>query len=87
MKKGLMIVIMTCISLGAFAQSGIIREISGTVEIKASGTASFVSANTGDRINEDTVISTSFKSTALVEVGSVLIAVRPLTRLTLSRYP
>jgi hypothetical protein len=33
---------------------------------------------------EDTVVSTGFKSTALIEVGSTVITVRPLTRLTLT---
>ena len=41
-------------------------------------------ARIGDQVSEDTVVSTGFKSTALIEVGSALLAVRPLTRLTLT---
>ena len=70
----------TCCLLSA--QTGLIRELSGTVEIKNG--ASFVPANVGDQVREDTVISTGFKSTALVEIGSTNLVVRPLTRLTLT---
>ncbi|MDR2923699.1 MAG: FecR family protein [Treponema sp.] len=69
--------------LGLCAQSGMIKELSGTVEIKLPGTEDFAAAKTGDRISPDTVISTGFKSSALIEAGSALITVRPLTRLTL----
>jgi hypothetical protein len=68
---------------GAFAQSGVIKELSGTVELKPNGANDFSAAKAGDRVNQDTVISTGFKSTALVEVGSAIITVKPLTRLTL----
>jgi len=64
--------------------SGVIRELSGTVELKMPGAASYVPAKTGDQLSQDTVVSTGFKSTALVAVGSTLITVRPLTRLTLA---
>ena len=84
MKK---IFVALCIILagaGAFAQNGVIREMSGTVELKASGSSAYVPAKAGDQVKQDTVISTGFKSTALVAVGSALITVRPLTRLTLT---
>ena len=91
MKKTIrLIVLLSLLSLGtiAFAQTsgaGVIREISGTVELKAPGAANFVAANIGDQVNQETVISTGFRSTALVELGgSTVIAVRPLTRLTLT---
>jgi hypothetical protein len=64
--------------------SGLIRELSGTVELRNVGATDFVPARAGDRVNEDTIISTGFRSTALVEVGSTLITVRPLTRLSLT---
>ena len=71
-------------ALSVFAQNGILRELSGNVELKSAGASSFVAANVGDQVAQDTIISTGFKSTALVEIGSTLIAVRPLTRLTLT---
>ena len=65
-----------------FAQTGTIRELSGTVEIKRAGQAVFVPAKTGDSITRDTIVSTGLKSTALITTGSAVIAVRPLTRLS-----
>ena len=76
-------VMMMAVSLGVFAQSGVIREISGTVELKPANAAAFVAAKVGDQVAQDTVVSTGFKSTALIEVGSSVLALRPLTRLTL----
>jgi hypothetical protein len=58
--------------------------MSGTVELKASGAGAYTAAKPGDIIRPDTVVSTGFKSSALIEVGSALINVRPLTRLTLT---
>ena len=70
--------------LPCYSQNGVIRELSGTVELKDSASSPFVAAKAGDLVGEDTVVSTGFKSSALLEVGSTLIAVRPLTRLTLT---
>jgi len=76
-------VFLTLPVLGVFAQSGVMKEFSGVVELKFPGSQDFVPAKTGDRISQDTVISTGFKSSALIEVGSAIITVRPLTVLTL----
>jgi hypothetical protein len=67
----------------AFAQNGVIKEMSGTVELKNTNAADFTLAKAGDIVKQDTVVSTGFKSTALIEIGSTIITVRPLTRLTL----
>jgi hypothetical protein len=56
----------------------------GTVEIKQPGGNSFKTAAKGDRIFQETVISTSFKSFAVVKIGSTDITVRPLTVLSLT---
>jgi len=84
MKKAIIAFILILSGISVFAQSGIIKELSGTVELKSAGSAAFVAAKTGDIVNQDTVLSTGFKSTALIEVGSTIIMVRPLTRLTLT---
>ena len=84
MKKIVIVIFLLVLSMSVYAQSGIIRELSGTVELLNPGAADFVAARNGDRVNEDTVISTGFRSTALVEVGITLITVRPLTRLSLT---
>jgi len=84
MKKTVLALFLMITGLGAFAQNGTIRELSGTVELKNPGAVNYVSAKTGDTVNQETVVSTGFKSTALIQVGSALLTVRPLTRLTLT---
>ena len=68
-----------------FAQdpSAVIREITGTVELRTSGSADWVPAKPGDSIGKATMVSTGFKSSALLSVGTSTITVRPLTRLSL----
>jgi len=67
-----------------WAQSGTIRELTGEVELKHFGSNVFVRASVGDTVAQNTIISTGFRSDAVVAVGSSLITVRALTRLTLS---
>jgi hypothetical protein len=85
MKKVIFTVIfVTLAAVGAFCQNGIIRELTGDVELKHSGQSAFVSASAGDVISSNTVVSTGFRSTAIIAIGSSVITVRPLTRLTLA---
>jgi len=84
MKRTLAMVIFILAGFCVFAQNGTIRELSGTVEIKKPGASSFVTAKAGDQISQDTIISTALKSIALVEIGSAVIMVQPLTRLSLT---
>jgi hypothetical protein len=83
--KKLFIMIMFCGTVcGVFSQQGIIKDLVGTVELKPAGSSAFVIAKAGDRVAQDTVISTSFKSMATITVGSTTLTVRPLTRLSLT---
>ena len=89
MKKPILGFLLVMLASGIFAQitdpdSCIIRELTGTVELKKPGTSVFIQANTGDIVSRDTIISTGFRSTALIEAGSAVISVRPLTRLSLT---
>jgi len=84
MKKAFCVFFLIFMGISSFAQSGVIKEITGQVELKPSGSSSFVTAKVGDSLAENTVISTDFKSVALVEVGSAVLTIRPLTRLTLT---
>jgi len=90
MKKVLLFLpLLTITVLCAFSQNakqmtGVIRELSGEVELKSAGNSAFVKAKAGDTVAADTVISTGFKSTAIIEIGSSSITVRPLTRLSLA---
>jgi hypothetical protein len=65
-----------------FSQEVVIREISGTVEIKAPNAADWSPARQGQVIARTAVVSTGFKSTAVLAVGNSVLAVQPLTRLT-----
>jgi hypothetical protein len=55
------------------------------VEIKVPGAAAFTAAKVGQQVYKDAVISTGFRSTAVVVLGNSTVAVRPLTRLTLEQ--
>jgi hypothetical protein len=67
----------------AGASQMVIREISGTVEIKAPGAAAWVPASRGQVLELRALISTGFKSNALIAIGNSLLSVQPLTRLSL----
>ena len=77
-------VLLLCGMSIVYAQSGVVKELTGTVELKKPGATDFVPAKMGDTVTRDTVVSTGFKSSALITVGSSTIMVRPLTRLTLA---
>jgi len=85
MKKNLLIVVLLFAAVFSLcAQNGVIRELTGVVELKPAGASAFTAARPGSVVAQNTVISTGFKSTAIIAVGSSLITVRPLTRLTLA---
>jgi len=85
MKKIIVALMLTSFAVfAAWGQTGVIREISGEVEIKPADASAFSAASAGDEIALNTVVSTGFRSTALIAVGSSLITVRPLTRLSLA---
>ena len=84
MKKAVIAVALILAAVGAYGQSGVLKEMTGQVELKNPGSASFVAARAGDVVNENAVVSTGIKSTAIIQVGSALLTVRPLTRLTLT---
>jgi len=84
MKRNTLTVLFFLCAVLAFAQNGVITSFTGTVELKPAGAENFMPAKAGDKITKDTVVSTGFKSTALINVGSAVLTVRPLTRLTLA---
>jgi len=77
-------VFITLAVTGAFCQNGVIRDLTGEVELKRLGSSAFVPASAGDAVSSNTIISTGFRSTAIIVIGSSVITVRPLTRLTLA---
>ena len=71
------------VAAGVFGQQATIKELSGTVELKKTGSAVWENAVRGQAIEIDSVISTGFKSNALISIGNSTISVRPLTRLSI----
>ena len=67
MKKTLAFMLMLlAIGYGISAQAtsskdGVIKELTGQVEFKATGKTVFTAARAGDKITQDTIISTGFK--------------------------
>jgi len=85
MKHITIFLLLLLVTVLAFAQNSgaYIREMSGTVELKLPNSANWVPAKVGDRIGETTIISTGFKSSAVLSVGNSTLIVRALTRLSL----
>lgn len=65
-----------------FAQDATIQKISGKVELKAPGGV-WATAAEGQRIAKGATISTSFGASAVLNLGSSVIDVKQLTRMTL----
>jgi hypothetical protein len=70
-------------ALSAQISPAVIRRISGTVELKAPGAADWAAATEGQALEQKTLISTGFKSTAIIVLGRSTLTLRPLTRLSL----
>jgi hypothetical protein len=70
-------------ALWAQSPGAVIRSVEGTVEVKAAGAAAWQPAAVGRELEEETLVSTGFKSSAVLEMGNSRLTVRPLTRLSL----
>lgn len=85
MKKCLGILIL-CVagisSLAAAALTATVAEIAGKVECKLPG-KDWTAAKTGDVLPAGSLISTGFKSTAILKTESATLTVKPVTRLSL----
>jgi hypothetical protein len=82
MKKILTAVLLICGTL-VYGQTAVLQNMSGAVEIKAPGSSEWKPAVQGQRLEKTAVISTGFRSTALIALGNSTITVRALTRLSL----
>jgi len=63
-------------------QTAVIKQLTGRVQLKAAG-AEWVNAAPGAAVGRGTIISTGFNSTAVLDLGTSQIQVRPLTRMRL----
>ena len=90
MKKTLWIIIMLFLAVcGLYSQnkdtmSGMILKLTGNVELKPAGSSAFIAAKAEDTIALDTIISTGFRSTAVIAVNNSVITIHPLTQLSLA---
>lgn len=86
MKRILPMLVLLAAAALAAAQAGaplaVIKQVAGTVELKAPG-KDWVPAKAGATLTKDTLISTAFKSVAVISVGASTLTVKPLTRLSL----
>jgi hypothetical protein len=85
MKGHIIGAVFLSLAVGIFAQEGlgVIRELSGVVEIKKAGDYAWVPARRGDTLERDTIISTGFRSVAVLTLGNSILTVRPLSRVSL----
>lgn len=85
MKKLVLLLFVSIFSISlSFAAStdiAIVNSVVGKVEVQLND--SWIQVNNGDILSSGTVISTGFKSSAVLYIGDSLIEVRALTRLTI----
>lgn len=67
---------------GFSAEQAVFSEVKGKVEYKAPG-GDWKGAKAGDKIEGGYVVSTGFKSSAVLVMGKTTLSLRPVTRLTL----
>jgi hypothetical protein len=83
MKKTMLGLALLLGAAALFAQEAVIREITGTVELKTPGAADWSPAQQGQVITRNTIVSTGFKGGAVISLGNSILVVQPLTRLSL----
>jgi hypothetical protein len=81
--KPVILLLMCSGALWAQSPQAVIREITGTVELKSGETGDWIPAKPGDILAASVIISTGFRSTAILAVGNSTLTVRPVTRLNL----
>ena len=72
------------IGVNLAAQQAVVRNLAGTVEIKRAGSETWENAQAGQTLGGETVISTGFRSTAVISFGNSVLTVKPLTRLSIT---
>ncbi|MCX7023380.1 MAG: FecR domain-containing protein [Spirochaetes bacterium] len=82
MKKVILSLLVAAVfAASVFAQGAVFKEVSGKVEYQLPG-KEWRPAKAGLSLPVDAVVSTGFKSFATVTLGSSLVTIKPLTRLT-----
>lgn len=76
------LLILAALAFSAIAQEAVFSEVNGKVEFQAPG-ANWKPAKVGDRVKKGAMISTGFKSSAVLKIGKTSISLKPITRLSL----
>jgi hypothetical protein len=79
----LIFAVLAARGIGAQTSGATMREMNGRVEVMVPESARWIPAEPGMRIEEAALISTGFRSTAILVLGNSTITVQPLTRLSL----
>jgi len=99
-KKILIVLILFMTAYGIFAENppsdsqssdtaknnqiGIVRKVTGKVQLKKEGSANFVKAKVGDEVLQSTIVSTGLKSTVIIGVGDSVYTIGPVNLLSLA---
>ena len=83
MKKIFLILVLSCLVFSVFALDGVVVDVIGKVE-KQNGD-SWITLKKGDILVPGDVVSTGFKSEAILSIGESTVTVRALTRLTIEQ--
>jgi hypothetical protein len=85
--KTIMAILWMLAAAGLFAQAAetaLVREMAGTVEMKLPGRPEWEAVRAGQRLPRDALVSTGFKSQAVIVLGNSTLTVRPLTRVSIA---
>jgi hypothetical protein len=84
MRKIVVVIVLLLAAAGMmWAQRAVVREVRGTVETRGPGSTEWQTATAGQALEAETLVSTGFRSEAVLDLGRSTLLVRPLTRLSL----
>ena len=83
MKKIITILVFLTVAFYAFALDGVVMEVLGKVEKQVDN--SWVALKKGDILVPGDIVSTGFKSEAVISIGESVITVKALTRMTIEQ--
>lgn len=83
MKKIVTILVFLTVAFYAFALDGVVMEVLGKVEKQVDN--SWVALKKGDILVPGDIVSTGFKSEAVISIGESVITVKALTRMTIEQ--
>jgi hypothetical protein len=80
--RSLLLIALALLAVTSQAQEAVFAEVSGKVEYQLPG-ADWKPAKVGAKVSKGSLVSTGFKSTAVLKIGKISISMKPITRLSL----